>query len=49
MKRKTELQRVNFCFTYNNYTAEGENILRDFLTDKAKYAIYGHEIAPTTG
>lgn len=49
MKRKNEPQRVNFCFTFNNYTNDSEKILRDFLTENTKYAIYGHETAPTTG
>jgi hypothetical protein len=37
----------DWCFTYNNYTAEEEEMLK---TDKdILYMIYGHEIAPTTG
>jgi len=48
-KRKQESQRSNFCFTYNNYTGDGEKFLRDFLTENCKYAVYGHEVAPTTG
>lgn len=39
----------NYIFTYNNYTEEGENNLKEWLSENCKYAIYGHEIAPTTG
>lgn len=41
--------RTNFCFTYNNYSANGEKALAGWLTENCKYAIYGHETAPTTG
>lgn len=49
MKRTQEPQRTNFCFTYNNYTADGEAALCDWLAENTKYSVYGHEIAPTTG
>lgn len=39
----------NFIFTYNNYTAQGEEELKGWLALHAKYAVYGHEIAPSTG
>lgn len=41
--------RYNYTLVYNNYTAEGEEKLKAWLTEKCKYAVYGHEIAPTTG
>jgi len=41
--------RFNYCFTYNNYSPIGEDYLRTWLEFNCKYAIYGHEIAPTTG
>lgn len=43
------MARYNYCFTYNNYTEEGEEELKSWLVSFAKYAIFGHEIAPTTG
>lgn len=39
----------NFIFTYNNYTEIGEEALKQWLALNAKYAVYGHEVAPTTG
>lgn len=45
----TCMARYNYCFTYNNYTADGETFLKAWLTDNCKYAVYGHEVAPTTG
>jgi len=39
----------NYIFTYNNYTNEGEEALKQWLALNAKYAVYGHEVAPTTG
>jgi len=39
----------NYIFTYNNYTKKGEIALKEWLALNAKYAIYGHEVAPTTG
>lgn len=41
--------RFNYCFTYNNYTEDGEENLKLYLQEHCKYAIYGHETAPTTG
>jgi hypothetical protein len=41
--------RYNYTLVYNNYTAEGEVKLQEWLKENCKYAIYGHEIAPTTG
>lgn len=40
---------ANYCFTYNNYTEDGEKALQSWATEFTKYTIYGHEIAPTTG
>lgn len=39
----------NYIFTYNNYTNEGEESLKNWLALHAKYAVFGHEIAPSTG
>lgn len=39
----------NFCFTFNNYTFDSEELLKQWLIANTKYAIFGHEIAPTTG
>lgn len=33
-----------YVFTYNNYSAEGEAALQIWMTEKTKYAIYGHEV-----
>jgi Putative viral replication protein/RNA helicase len=41
--------RLKYCFTLNNYTAEDEARIQQFCNEKAAYAIYGREIAPTTG
>lgn len=41
--------RTNYCFTYNNYTHDGESTLKRWLTENTKYAVFGHEVAPTTG
>lgn len=41
--------QYNFCFTYNNYTEIGEAALIQWLTGNTKYAVFGHEVAPTTG
>lgn len=41
--------RTNYCFTYNNYGKTTETALAGWLTQNCKYAIYGHEMAPTTG
>lgn len=49
MKRQQEPQRKNFCFTYNNYTPDGEENLKAWLAANTKYSCFGHEIAPTTG
>lgn len=50
MKRtRDQPMHTNWCFTYNNYNEAGEAALRLFLFEHAKYAIYGHETAPTTG
>lgn len=43
-KRTREPQRKQFCFTYNNYTAEGEANLKKYLEANCKYAVYGHEV-----
>lgn len=40
---------IAYRFTYNNYSNEGEEVLKTWLTDNCKYAVYGHEVAPTTG
>lgn len=39
----------NYCFTYNNYTPEGEEELKKWLTENTKWSVFGHEKAPTTG
>lgn len=49
MKRTQESPRTNYCFTYNNYTPDGEQNLKDWLVANTKYSCFGHEIAPTTG
>lgn len=41
--------RVNYCFTYNNYTEDGVTRLKEWLTQSAKYACIQKEVAPTTG
>jgi len=46
---KRDAPRVNYCFTYNNYTPEGEIALKDWLIANTKYSVFGHEVAPTTG
>jgi len=38
-----------FCFTFNNYSSQAEEKLKQWIIANCKYAIYGHEIAPTTG
>lgn len=38
----------SFLFTFNNYTEEDVNNVRAYLS-KAKYGIFGYEIAPSTG
>lgn len=42
-----KVQKV--CFTYNNYTEAGEAALIAYIESKAKFAVFGHEVAPTTG
>ncbi|AFS65288.1 replication-associated protein [Dragonfly cyclovirus 2] len=37
-----------FCFTVNNYDAETELKVKNFLTNNCKYGIYGRELCPTT-
>lgn len=49
MKRQAEQPRNNYCFTYNNYTQLGEAALVAWLVAFTKYAVFGHEVAPTTG
>lgn len=50
MKRtQPESRRVNYCFTYNNYTPDGEENLKTWLAENTKYSVFGHEVAPTTG
>jgi len=41
--------RYNYCFTWNNYEEKLEDQFQLWLQNNTKYAIYGHEIAPTTG
>lgn len=38
-----------WCGTLNNYTEEEEKRMQEFMTNNCKYAIYGREVAPTTG
>ena len=33
MKRTQEPQKKNYCFTYNNYTTDGEEKLKSCLAD----------------
>lgn len=46
MKNKDRGSR-DWCFTYNNYTEEGEKQLKE--ASIFTYIIFGHEICPTTG
>lgn len=48
-EKPTNWPLYNFCFTYNNYTEPGETALIAWLTANTKYAVFGHEFAPTTG
>lgn len=41
--------RTNYCFTCNNYTDAMENALKTWLLERTKYAVFGHELAPSTG
>nr|QXP07718.1 MAG: replication associated protein [Arizlama virus] len=41
--------RKTYCFTYNNYTGPLEVALQNFLVANCDYAVYGREVAPTTG
>jgi len=41
--------RLKYCFTLNNYEEDDETRIKLFFEEKAAYAIYGREIAPTTG
>lgn len=48
-KRAYTSTAVRYGFTYNNYSAEGEEALRVWLRENSKYAVYQHEEAPSTG
>lgn len=37
-------KRNCYCFTYNNYTADGEEQLKAWLEEFTKYAVFGHEV-----
>lgn len=41
--------RLKYCFTLNNYEDDDETRIKLFFEEKAAYAIYGREVAPTTG
>lgn len=41
--------RKTYCFTYNNYTGPLEVALQNFLVANCDFAVYGREVAPTTG
>lgn len=41
--------RVNYCFTYNNYTEENIGKLRAWIEENCKYGCFQKEVAPTTG
>lgn len=51
MASTNDLRKRSFkwCFTYNNYTEEGETKLKEFGKTDCKWMIFGHETAPTTG
>jgi len=38
-----------WCFTWNNYTDADEKYLQENMSIRAKYLVYGREIAPATG
>lgn len=46
---KGDKVRTNFCFTYNNYSDDTEAALKTWVIANCKYAVWGHETAPTTG
>lgn len=37
------------CFTINNYDAETEERIKNFIIENCQYGIFGREICPTTG
>lgn len=41
--------RIKYCFTLNNYEEDDEARIQAFMRESAAYAVYGREIAPTTG
>lgn len=41
--------RIKFVFTLNNYEEDDETRIQRFMHESASYAVYGREIAPTTG
>jgi len=43
------MARVNYCFTYNNYTEKRIGKLKGWLEENCKYACFQKEVAPTTG
>ena len=44
-----EYARKQFQMTYNNYTEDGEENLKEFITATCKMGFFGHEICPNTG
>lgn len=44
---KRESSALNWVFTYNNYTPQGEKQIQE--CELFKFVVYGHEVAPTTG
>lgn len=41
--------RVGYCFTFNNYTDELVDKIKDWITENCKYGCFQKEVAPTTG
>lgn len=42
--KKQQAPAANYCFTYNNYTAETEAQLVEWLKANTKYYVVGHEV-----
>lgn len=49
MAQRMAHARINYCFTYNNYTDANIDVLKEWLTEQTKYACFQKEVAPTTG
>lgn len=48
-KTKMAVPRVGYCFTYNNYTDAGIELLKAYMSENCKYGCFQKEVAPTTG